>query len=390
LDLFREQAAAATGRLDKAGKFLKTRVFGWGFHYLKSRFGGRHEFRTYPSAGGDNGVYPLRAARPAVKVSVAGDWATGTEESFLVGELISAGRPDFTIHLGDVYYVGTNKEVAENMLGGQVAWPRGSRRSFALNGNHEMYARGKAYFVDLLPQLHQHASYFALRNDHWLLVGLDTGYNSVGIPFLEKLFKPSCRLPDTLVQWLRDGLQIDRDTQRGIVIMSHHQYYSAFEDGYEKPARQLQDLITRPVLWLWGHEHRFALYGKAHTRGSRLEAYGRCLGHGGMTVEGIRDKDQPKPAQAEEARLVLYDRRRKRTVSESRKGTAIGYNGYAELVFDGAALTIDYVDIDGDVIVQEKWTVSDGGALHGEAITRPRQAENLGIVAYKELGSAIT
>jgi predicted phosphodiesterase len=56
--------------------------------------------------------------------------------------------PDFTIHLGDVYYVGDDNEVRENFLGEKtspyapVRWPMGAKGSFALNGNHEMYADG--------------------------------------------------------------------------------------------------------------------------------------------------------------------------------------------------------------------------------------------------------
>lgn len=382
-DLYREQAASAKSVLDKAGKFLKIQVFGWVFHYFKTRFGGREEFRTYRGLAGDNGIYRLRGATSSVKVTLAGDWGTGTEEAFSVGRLIERGRPDFTIHLGDVYYVGSEKEVLENMMGGQVSWPRGSQRSFALNGNHEMYARGKAYFVNLLPDLQQHASFFALRNDQWLLIGLDTGYNSVGIPVLEKLWKPSHRLPDELVQWLRDDVQIDRDTARGIVLLSHHQYYSAFEDQHEQAARQLERLIKRPVLWLWGHEHRFALYGKARGQHSTLEVYGRCVGHGGMPLEDIGER--PDERKAQRTQLVLYDHRERTRLPEA--DTPIGYNGYAELLFDGPNLVIEYSDIDRHLIVRERWSVGAGGKLTGVAIDQPTTHPR--IVNYRELGAAI-
>jgi hypothetical protein len=53
--------------------------------------------------------------------------------------------PDFTIHLGDVYYVGDSNEMRENVLGEKtspytpVKWPMGAKGSFGLNGNREMY-----------------------------------------------------------------------------------------------------------------------------------------------------------------------------------------------------------------------------------------------------------
>ena len=46
----------------------------------------------------------------------------------------------------------------------------------ALNGNHEMYSGGFGYFKLILPAFEQDSSYFALQNEHWLLVGLDTAY----------------------------------------------------------------------------------------------------------------------------------------------------------------------------------------------------------------------
>src|SRR5215831_7712706 len=113
----------------------------------------------------------------------------------------------------------------------------------------------------------------------------DTGYNSVGLPILEKLpwFQPSCKLHDAIEQWLRDEVK-PAASNRAIIMLSHHQNYSAFEDIFTTPAKQLAQYINRPVLWLWGHEHRLAIYGKARTEDG-IESYGRCLGHGGMPVD---------------------------------------------------------------------------------------------------------
>jgi len=121
--------------------------------------------------------------------------------------------PHYTIHLGDVYYVGVKDEVEENCLGQPDAnhsftpclWPWGSVGSFALNGNHEMYALGEAYFEVFLPTLGlrpapgvkpggQKASFFCLENKFWRVIGLDTGYNSIGVPILEYILSPSCKL----------------------------------------------------------------------------------------------------------------------------------------------------------------------------------------------------
>ena len=146
----------------------------------------------------DHGIYKLESDNE-IRIALAGDWATGTDEAHLVGELIKKFDPHYSIHLGDVYYVGYRTEVDENFLGIKnqesqfepCLWPYGSRGSFALNGNHEMYARGFAYFDRMLPTLGlitngkplgQKASFFCLENEFWRIIALDTGYNSIGLP----------------------------------------------------------------------------------------------------------------------------------------------------------------------------------------------------------------
>ena len=357
--------------------YLKIQVAFWVWHYLKSRFGGRHEFLTYETSTGDDGIYRLSAAASAsedepVRVALIGDWASGTRDADAVAKAVGNLDPHFTIHLGDIYYVGTKKEIYENMLGGKTAWPLGRRGSFALNANHEMYARGKAYFRHLLPRLGvretvdaplsgQKASFFCLRNDHWLVIGLDTGYYSVGVPVFEKLVKPSCRLHDALLEWLRDELRLHEDHDRGIVLLSHHQYYSQFESDNDRAARQLAQLVDRPVLWFWGHEHRFALYGKGSTRDGAIEAFGRCIGHGGLPIEDISEE----PSRTKQRGLILYDHRERGTVGDGE--TPVGYNGFANLIFDGATLTVEHWDT-MEMLVRETWRVADGGYLVGVSI----------------------
>ncbi len=303
--------------------------------------------------------------------------------------------PDFTIHLGDIYYVGTKKEVRENMLGGRVLWPIGSRGSFALNANHEMYARGKAYFKYLLPVMGlrdrnggrlpgQRASFFCLKNAHWLVIGLDTGYYSVGAPIFEKIFKPSAKLHSKLIKWLTDDVGLPDDRQRGIVLLSHHQYYSQFESGYERSARQLARLVDRPVLWFWGHEHRFAIYGKHATKKGRLQVYGRCVGHGGLPIEDIVDK--PKRRRKNQVGLVLYDRRERTRISKAR--VSVGYNGYANLQFEARTLTVEYKDTE-QALVREVWEVDNSGILKGISIKRLVDHEDLVLHDGANPGQAI-
>src|SRR5262249_37902528 len=92
------------------------------------------------------------------------------------------------------------------------------------------------------------ASFFYLHNEHWRILAIDTGYNSVGWPIVERIFLPKCALPPQLLDWLRTTVKLDPKDPRGLILLSHHQYFSRYDDWYLKPAEQLAEFISRPVL----------------------------------------------------------------------------------------------------------------------------------------------
>jgi hypothetical protein len=140
----------------KLSDFFTKKIFLWLYHYLKSRFGPNHDYQVYQE-GSDNGIYELPEISGSdmqqTLIATVGDWATFTPESEEIAERISAHQPDYTIHIGDTYYVGAPHEVENNFTSPGSPWPRGKSGSFALLGNHEMYARGIAYFDELLATL---------------------------------------------------------------------------------------------------------------------------------------------------------------------------------------------------------------------------------------------
>ncbi|HEX3860404.1 MAG TPA: metallophosphoesterase [Stellaceae bacterium] len=339
----------------------------WLVEYLIHRIGRRHPFQDYRGAGSDNGVYRLEGDGDEVRVALAGDWGSGTDEAHEIAQLIDRFEPHYTIHLGDVYFVGDPNEVAENFLGinneangfEPCSWPAGSCGSFALNGNHEMYALGYAYFDRMLPSLGlrvgdrpkgQHASFFCLENDHWRIIALDTAYNSIGWPILEYISNPDCALPEPLIDWLHDVVRPRDDDPRGIILLSHHQYVSRFDHCFTTPARQLAAFFPQPVLWFWGHEHRLAVYEKASLPGA-VTAFGRCIGHGGMPV----DLSPPNPKHPQYPVEFVDDR-----LYPNDENLKIGFNGFARLTLRGKRLSIDYVDIKGAVVFAEAWDANEG------------------------------
>jgi len=362
----------------KGAAFLPQHFWVWFSNYLKSVFNGKHKpFPVYPPDA--SGVYPLRAFKggSAIKIAIAGDWGTGTVEAEAVATGMSRENPDYTLHLGDVYYVGGPAEIKANCLGEDfhgytgVRWPHGSQGSFAMNGNHEMYCGGGAYFKIFLPTLgithprqEQLTSYFCLETPTWRILALDTGYNSVGLPILGAIpwintfafVGADCRLEDGLIEWLR-GLKLQENIKPTLVL-SHHQYYSAFpEPAYTRPARQLTEFFpNQEIVWMWGHEHRIAIYDTFSLTGRNgLRAYGRCVGHGGMPV----DISNPKNFSLSRAPLTFYDAASHRLTD----GTRVGRNGFVLMTIDGYTLTFDYRDQNNKPMFLERFVGRADGSI---------------------------
>ncbi|GAC1661288.1 MAG: hypothetical protein NVS9B7_29220 [Flavisolibacter sp.] len=159
---------------------------------------------------------------------------------------------------------------------------------------------------------------------------------------------------------------------RGIILLSHHQYLSAFEHEYQAFANQLSSLLGtgRKILWFWGHEHRLAIYGK-NKLPDQTEFFPRCIGNGGMPVE-IKHAPKSRIASDPQNRnLVLYDNRTRLTLNEKIK---IGYNGFVQLKFNDTLLNIEYydnnLDSESQHLLTESWTINIiSGQLEGVAIT---------------------
>jgi hypothetical protein len=359
--------------------FLPHQSWRWISSYAQQML--RRRYGPYPvyAGTGQSGIYALRSAsvKGGVRISIASDWGTGTQEAAQVAESMTAGEPDYTIHLGDIYYVGDETEVRENFLGtmvnqySPVAWPKGAVGTFALPGNQEMYGGGGSYFTAVLDYCKtgeggpQTASYFCLESEHWRILGLDTGYNSAGLPLLGAIpwinqlrwVHADCRMEDGLIAWLRDTVK-PQERPKATLILTHHQYATAFTDEvFPRPARQLGEFFAgQEVVWLWGHEHRLAIYKFRPTPGG-FGAYGRCIGHGGMPVEcGERPRKK--------GGLKFYDARADYKVGAGE--ACAGWNGFVNLTSNGTLLEIDYLDLHNRMMFQECFTAKPDGCLHHE------------------------
>jgi hypothetical protein len=229
-------------------------------------------------------VRPKTVATTAIsetaRIAMTADWGTGLYGAPRIAKQIQRMAPfDLLLHLGDVYYSGTPEEVQERFLD---LWTRSAGKlSRALNSNHEMYSGGFGYFDLALPALQQDASYFALENKHWLLVGLDTAYVDHDLDIEQ-------------VAWLNLVVDQVRQTNGGaakkLVLFSHHQLFSRLDGQGPKLEQALRHMLgTRAITaWYWGHEHQCVIYEPHPTSGLR----GRCLGNGGIPERRSREVRQ--------------------------------------------------------------------------------------------------
>jgi len=130
--------------------FLRHAIVKWAKEYLQHIFQRRRPLPPY--AAHHTGRYRLPNA---LRVALASDWGTGTASAYKVADEMTKSKPDVTIHLGDVYYSGTEDEYKTYFLA-PGCWPRGSLApakdgdasgTYVLNANHEMYSGGQGFFA---------------------------------------------------------------------------------------------------------------------------------------------------------------------------------------------------------------------------------------------------
>jgi predicted phosphodiesterase len=261
------------------------------------------------------------------KIALIADFGTGQPAAQNILKQIARKNTDVVIHLGDIYYSGTEFEVENyfyrpclEILELSETGPKSD--IYTLSGNHDMYSGGEAYYK-LIDWLGQPASYFCLRNDNWQLLAMDTGLHA----YVPIGGKPTF-LEDTEVEWLKD--KVANSGTRKNILLSHHQLFSAYDeigDGKhfnQKLYDQLSSILPRVSMWFWGHEHNLVIFKKY------MGVLGRCIGCGAFPVgiEEISSKPKFSDVPIEDVKL----------------GKSLGlYNhGYVMVELDGPTATVSY------------------------------------------------
>jgi hypothetical protein len=300
----------------------------WAKALLEYAFHNKAKFPVCPLRAEPSLVHPIS---DAAVIALAGDWGTHNDSSANIGKAIGRMRPTHTVHLGDVYYAGTEEEERKFIND----WPGGSEGTFTLNSNHEMYSGGAPYFGIALQSDKfntQTYSYFALASSKWLLIGLDSAYRATaaGVTPYDVGHLPE---DDPQVAWLGRLLASDvaRDAQgaqKKICLLTHHQALDVHGNTTALFDEVRLALGFAPELWYWGHIHGAAVY---EPRAVGPVAFrGRLIGHGGIPY--ISDFD---PANDAQARVAWAERSVQNT---------LGKNGFAVLRLAGAEIKEEFYD----------------------------------------------
>jgi len=318
--------------------------------YVKTRVGSVHiPYRVHNTL--DDFVITGARFPDNARIAIFGDWGTGDDAARGVLKRIAAKDPDVVIHLGDVYYSGTEHEyqryfypIWRDVLGlPKVPWggkapdPPARPATYTLSGNHDMYAGGAPYYT-VLDMIGQPASYFCLRNSKWQFIALDTGLHDAdptaagkNVTFLEP----------TEVEWLNHKMSTAGG--RKTVLLSHHQLYTAFEkekigDSFtnEKLLGQTTGILPQVAAWFWGHEHNLVIFDKFQG------VLGRCIGHGAFPV----GRDEMGPASPD---IKIKD-----VKLELDKNGGLFQHGYCMIQLKGGSAAVTYFQFDAETGIEKQ------------------------------------
>lgn len=305
-------------------------------------------------------------------IAVVGDWGTGMNAALILLQQIAQNfQPDVLLHLGDIYYSGLPSECKTHFTDViDKAWPEGGPRKkplvFTLDGNHDRYGGPNGGYYDLIKNLNKDAgkpqpnSYFAIRNNFWQFLAMDTSYYDAD-PRATAAGTALTKLVDQEVPWHWDkikntGANVDKTVNpgggRGTVLLSHHQLFSFTGVGKNAGGRQMAvnpylvnqfgGVFNLVDLWLWGHEHNLCIF-EPYTNGSGQPLpKGRCVGASAVPMylaqRPVPDPNLALPPGVDGPPRIV-------------PGTELGDNGtvfnycYAMMTLAGPKLTVDYYQV---------------------------------------------
>jgi len=276
-----------------------------------------------------------------LNIGIAGDWGTGDwrtdanpAPSTRVRKAMANLKPDLTIHLGDVYYAGSDVQEQNFLLD---LWPPGPLGALSMNSNHEMYPGGDGYFQVALASplfaLQQQHSFFALENNQWVIVGLDSAYYSDE----QNLYLDGALYPKGGPQIQLQFLQAQVAKGKKVIVLTHHNGLTMDGSAPTLLWSQVMSVFPAdagPAYWYWGHVHAAMVYQTTAITGN---VRCRCNGHGALPWGLASDLANRN--------VAWYE---KRSANDPEIPERV-LNGFAVLTLDGPKLTEVFYDENGGV-----------------------------------------
>ena len=327
-------STSSSRRLFKKFQYTDPGWLGSAFAHAIRRLRDKHPFNRAPAR---TVTLPQRT-----RLVMVGDWGSGIPRAQTVArhmrthieQGVADQREVHVIHLGDVYYSGWSREYKKRFL---PYWPvrvdeADTITSWCLNANHDMYSGGHGYFETLLadPRFRRHegSSWFTLQHPDWTIVGLDTAWDEQGLHDP----RTTTGLADPQAEHLHE---LTKQGAPPLVLLSHHQLFSAWEDPGPYLRLRLSDDVLDPghvKAWFWAHEHRAVAYEPFGPL-----PFGRCIGHGGVPVWA---SGQPRAANGRPA--VTW----RETGVVTHGVERFAKFGFAVADLDGPGLRVRYFDED--------------------------------------------
>lgn len=291
----------------------------------------------YPKAKPTLHEAELPADGRPLRICLTGDWGTGSDTSKALAARMVSLEPDILIHLGDVYYSGTEKESARFVND----WPRRVAASFALNSNHEMYSGGEGYFgVTLAAKkfaAQKGCPFFCISAGPVRILGLDSAYHALHLLYDVGTLGPEDDDAAPQRVWLAEQAAEARKDGQRLVILSHH--HGLEEDlGATDLLHEVLGTVggAGEVHWYWGHIHAGIVHEPVTVGDVTL--HGRCTGHGGVPWAPFTSEERERYVWAE-TRRATHD------ASEPRRAL----NGFVVLDVTSTGFTETFYDELGGV-----------------------------------------
>jgi len=290
-----------------------------------------------------------------IKIAVIGDWGTGpwTDGSIDCPALevinqVKTLAPDYTIHLGDVYYAGTSGsfDSDEELSNFVNSWVSGSQGSFMLNSNHEMYSGAQGFFGKGLKAepfaQQQNTSYFAIQSEKWIIIALDTAYYDTS-----DLFMNGALTDDNQINFIKSL----NTTGKTVIVMTHHNPTNV--DGTGTIGLPLWNQVISalgkpPEFWYWGHVHNAMVYSD-NSFPAQNGVKARCAGHAAIPfglAYGLQNPDgSNKPSveyYAHELLSSVYEN------TDAQQANRV-LNGFAMLTLGPDSVSEEFIDQTGAV-----------------------------------------